>query len=329
MGGKNDLIKQEYIKAKGKINLKDLATKHKMKYATVRSIKSRDKWDEDINQVENNATVKRNTTAKACNTNKDNATVATVNNKVDKNIKNEVQQADQCNNQTATPATDLDEIEKIATLHMKLTSKQIIFCQEFIIDFNGSRAAIAAGYSKNSARSIASNLLTKPNIQAVIRKFQKCAMQNLDIDTTKIIMEYASIAFSDITNYVDVGRKKITTLDKEGKKVTAINDYCHLKLGQLVNANTIQEIKISDQGTFIKMHDKHKALDFLTKYAGMTSNDNVKNIEIQKLKLLQAKLKIEEQKGILASDNGNIDELIKSITSIDLTVFEKAGENNG
>ena len=313
MGDKNDLIKKEYLKAQGKINLKDLATKYNIKYATLRSLKSRDKWDQELTEPRNTTKNINNKIDKPQKTKKDHATV-------DKELKNDKGKADQRNSESATI---LENIESVATLQMKLTSKQLIFCQEFCTDFNGSRAAISAGYSKNSARSISSTLLTKPNIQAIIRKFQKCAMQNLDIDTTKVIMEYASIAFSDITNYVDVGRKKITSLDKEGKKVLSMADYCHLKNGQLSTASTIQEIKISDQGTFIKMHDKHKALEFLVKFAGMNSNDNAKSIEIQKLKLLQAKLKIEEQRGDLANDNGNIDALIKSITNIDLSLFDK------
>ena len=34
----------------------------------------------------------------------------------------------------------------------KLTEKQKRFCEEYIIDWNGTRAAIAAGYSKKTAK---------------------------------------------------------------------------------------------------------------------------------------------------------------------------------
>jgi phage terminase small subunit len=319
MGGKNDSIKKEYLKLQGNINLKDLATKYDIKYATLRSLKSRDKWDQELKEPRNTTKNIDKNVDKPQKTKKERATPVLQNATVDNMIKNDKGKADQRNNDSATV---LEEIESVATLQMNLTKKQILFCQEFCIDLNGSRAAIAAGYSKNSARSISCELLTKPNINAVIKQFQQCAMQDLNIDITKVIMEYASIAFSDITNYVDVGRKKITGLDKEGKKISSMSDYCHLKNGQLVTASTIQEIKISDQGTFIKMHDKHKALDFLVKFSGMAS-ENAKQIEIQKLKLLQEKLKLEQKKGSLANDNGNIDQLINSITNIDLTVFDK------
>jgi len=52
-------------------------------------------------------------------------------------------------------------------------------------DFNGARAAIAAGYSKRTARSVASENLTKPDIKAAIEKLKK----ELVHDKDKIILE--------------------------------------------------------------------------------------------------------------------------------------------
>ena len=49
-----------------------------------------------------------------------------------------------------------------------LTAKQKRFCEEYLIDYNGTRAAIAAGYSPDSAKEIASENLTKPNIKAFV-----------------------------------------------------------------------------------------------------------------------------------------------------------------
>jgi len=36
----------------------------------------------------------------------------------------------------------------------KLTTKQDRFCQEYVIDFNATQAAVRADYSKNSAGQI-------------------------------------------------------------------------------------------------------------------------------------------------------------------------------
>lgn len=50
----------------------------------------------------------------------------------------------------------------------KLTDKQELFCQEYLIDLNATQAAIRAGYSENTAYSIGSENLRKPEIRARI-----------------------------------------------------------------------------------------------------------------------------------------------------------------
>ena len=52
----------------------------------------------------------------------------------------------------------------------KLTLKQKRFVDEYLIDFNGAQAAIRAGYSEASAKEIAAENLTKPNIKNEIAK---------------------------------------------------------------------------------------------------------------------------------------------------------------
>lgn len=51
----------------------------------------------------------------------------------------------------------------------ELTTKQQRFVEEYVIDFNASRAAISAGYSEKTARSISSELLTKPDIRSSVK----------------------------------------------------------------------------------------------------------------------------------------------------------------
>ncbi len=50
----------------------------------------------------------------------------------------------------------------------KMTAKQKRFCDEYLIDCDGTKAAIRAGYSKRTAGAIASENLKKPEIRAYI-----------------------------------------------------------------------------------------------------------------------------------------------------------------
>ena len=51
---------------------------------------------------------------------------------------------------------------------MKLTHKQQRFVEEYLVDFNAGRAALAAGYSPRTARYSGPENLKKPAVQAAI-----------------------------------------------------------------------------------------------------------------------------------------------------------------
>lgn len=52
---------------------------------------------------------------------------------------------------------------------MPLTNKQLAFIEHYLTHWNATQAALAAGYSAKTARSIGAENLTKPDIQAAIQ----------------------------------------------------------------------------------------------------------------------------------------------------------------
>lgn len=54
-----------------------------------------------------------------------------------------------------------------------LTPKQKMFCEEYMLDLNGTQAAIRSGYSEKTATSIAAENLTKPDIQKYLQILMK------------------------------------------------------------------------------------------------------------------------------------------------------------
>lgn len=71
----------------------------------------------------------------------------------------------------------------------ELKPKHERFCQEYIIDYNGSQAAIRAGYKEKSARGQASELLTNPNILARIRELQQDQIKRLAISQDYVVLQ--------------------------------------------------------------------------------------------------------------------------------------------
>ena len=65
--------------------------------------------------------------------------------------------------------------------------KQLRWIDEYLIDVNGAAAAVRAGYSPKSARSIAHENLTKPDIQAVLQARQAVMAKELQITRQGVI----------------------------------------------------------------------------------------------------------------------------------------------
>ncbi len=85
-----------------------------------------------------------------------------------------------------------------------------LFCREYIKDFNGTRAAIAAGYSQKNAAQQASRLLRKANIQTLIGKLIAARMARAETDGDYVLRRLREIDELDI--------RDILTDDLEGFK---------------------------------------------------------------------------------------------------------------
>lgn len=89
---------------------------------------------------------------------------------------------------------------------LPLEPRQQLFVDEYIIDFNATRAAKAAGYSENSAASIASENLTKPNIDKAVDKAIADRRKRLRIDADTVLWKWWQIANADYNELSSVKR---------------------------------------------------------------------------------------------------------------------------
>jgi phage terminase small subunit len=80
---------------------------------------------------------------------------------------------------------------------MKLTDKQKRFCEEYLVDFNGTQAAIRAGYSKDTAYSIGSENLRKPEL----RQFIDERIKGLSLSSEETLKAISDIAKSSLNDY--------------------------------------------------------------------------------------------------------------------------------
>lgn len=103
---------------------------------------------------------------------------------------------------------------------MKLTAKQTRFVQEYMVDLNATQAAIRAGYSKKTANRIASENLSKLDIQIAIQEAQKARQKRTEVAQDYVIGKLKEITDKDASDCQDSDLKyssKIRALELLGK----------------------------------------------------------------------------------------------------------------
>lgn len=172
-----------------------------------------------------------------------------------------------------------------------LLPKEEIFCREYIIDFNQTKAAIRAGYSERSARQTAAKMMQKAHIQAEIKQLIEARKEWLAIDGDEIVDELTHTIRADIGDVMTWGMEtKTVEYDHEvepGVKVQIPVEvqmpFVRVKNAEDIPAHirkNIAEISLSAQGTFkVKMQDKGAAMDKIMRHLGMFAEDNKQKID--------------------------------------------------
>lgn len=137
-----------------------------------------------------------------------------------------------------------------------MTKKQKRFIEEYLIDLNATQAAIRAGYSPDTAKSIGSENLTKPDLQARIAKAMAERSRRTGVNADRVVMELAKIAFVNASDVIDADTATLKS-DAAPEDTAAI---------QSVKVKTFGEDGLERE---IKMADKLRALELLGKHLGM------------------------------------------------------------
>lgn len=155
-----------------------------------------------------------------------------------------------------------------------MTNAQKIFCNEYLIDLNATRAYKVAypNCKKDStARTNGSKLLTNTNIQSFINRKMEEREKRTEITQDMVIQELARIAFLDI-------RK----LYNENGNLKNIQDIDENTVKAISSLETLEEYegygkdreKIGDTQK-VKLLDKTKALELLGKHLGIFKETNI------------------------------------------------------
>jgi phage terminase small subunit len=180
----------------------------------------------------------------------------------------------------------------------KLTLKQKKFVDEYLIDLNATQAAIRAGYSEKTANRIASENLSKLDVQSYLQKRQKELQSHANITPEKVIDELAHIAFDDIKNYLSFRTEKTTVgQNKDGSPILGYDTIIDLKDSETIDTRNISEISKGRDGQFkFKLYCKDNALVQLGKHLGMFNDKPIGGEDIEDITPLAEMLRDNDDK---------------------------------
>lgn len=145
----------------------------------------------------------------------------------------------------------------------KMTPKQQRFVEEYMVDLNGTQAAIRAGYSAKTANEIGSRLLTNVNVALALQKAMKERQNRTQITADRVLQELARLAFSDLRRaFNEDGSLKLPQewdddtaaamagVDTQTTSVSAGDEEAPLSL-------TTKKIKVFDKGAALTLAMRH------------------------------------------------------------------------
>lgn len=237
---KNPLADRAYELYKGGMKLVDIADQIGCSPATIRTWKNRYKWDNGGSETfQKKSETKRNVSKKK--------------------IRDE---------------TTLDDGTKETLQNDDLTPEQQIFCIYYSRTFNAAQSYQKAyGCSYESAIANGSRLLTNDKVRAEIERLKEIKRQQIVAGADDIVELQMRIAFADIGNYVSFGQKEVTDIETDETYMVSVVD---LKESKNTDTQLIQEVKRGKDGVSVKLADKQKAIDWLSKYFLVHPDDKYK-----------------------------------------------------
>ena len=275
-----ELAEQDYMDG---MKYKDIAAKYGVTLSTVKSWKTRYKWDRKSTRTKNK---------KVC-----------------------IQKAEEKQKKQAA-AENVEQVLK----NEDLNDQQRLFCLYYTKSFNATRAYMKAypDCTYESAMARSSRLMKDETIKAEIFRLKQAKMNKAMLEPEDIFQKYMEIAFSDITDYVSFGREEVQVMDafgpveitdpETGEKVPlkkTVNTV-QFRESYTVDGSLISEVSQGKDGAKIKLADRMKALSWLADHMDMATPEQAAKVE--KLKAETARIRGEDPDAE-SEDDGFIDAL--------------------
>jgi len=147
----------------------------------------------------------------------------------------------------------------------ELNVRQQNFVNEYLIDLNGPKAAIRAGYKPEGAYMQAHRLLKNVKVNAAIQRAKNLRNQRVEISQDQTIQEIARGCFWDVANMVneDGSLKKFHEMDANTRRAIAGFETETRTEGENGNKKVtvvVRKIKLVDRKEYLELLGRQQGL---------------------------------------------------------------------
>lgn len=174
----------------------------------------------------------------------------------------------------------------------ELDEEHQLFCIYYLKYHNKVKAyqKVKPNTPYNSACVMASRWSKQPAVIEEINRLKKELYEDALLDPHDIVQKYIDIAFADLNDYLEYGREEVPVIIKnpdtgEDEVLKRTVNMVKFKESAFADGTILSEVKQGRNGASIKLADRMKALDWLSKHMNITTEEQKLKIEVLKKQL--------------------------------------------
>lgn len=189
----------------------------------------------------------------------------------------------------------------------ELDEEHQLFCIYYLKYHNKVKAyqKVKPNTPYNSACVMASRWSKQSAVIEEINRLKKELYEDALLDPHDIVQKYIDIAFADLNDYLEYGQEEVPVIIKnpitgEDEVLKQTVNVVKFKESAFADGTILSEVKQGRNGASIKLADRMKALDWLSKHMNLATEEQRAKIDL--IKAQTRKIAIDDEKEEIEDD---------------------------
>lgn len=189
----------------------------------------------------------------------------------------------------------------------ELDEEHQLFCIYYLKYHNKVKAyqKVKPNTPYNSACVMASRWSKQSAVIEEINRLKKELYEDALLDPHDIVQKYIDIAFADLNDYLEYGQEEVPVIIKnpitgEDEVLKQTVNMVKFKESAFADGTILSEVKQGRNGASIKLADRMKALDWLSKHMNLATEEQRAKIDL--IKAQTRKITIDDEKEEIIDD---------------------------